>query len=471
MFTHATTEKEPLLAAERPLPARTSMIVVVWADGGPEHLGFPLAEGASVVLGRHWACEQVRLGADKTLSREHAEVRWDGERFHVRARSDRQGTFIDGERAHAKVVTRGACTLRLGPNLIVLLDPDAQRFDDRRDLFVDDGRYALGPEMLQLREQIAAAANQGSPVLVSGETGTGKEQMARHYYESGPRFPKGPYFALNAANLTESLADAELFGVAKGSHSGAHANKKGILEQLHGGVLFLDELHRLHPLIQGKLLRVLETKRVRPVGTSEERPADVAIVAGTNVDLRAESAERRFAGDLLQRLARHEVKLPPLRQRREEIPFLLRLFAKRIEGGVPKFTGAFVEECLVRDWSANVRELGDALASAAIRATVARSPTLEPEHLPPVYEPAPRTPSTPPAAAPSLRLELLPEAAPELCAIVECGAELAAWRRAQRLTQAELAKRLGVSERTVRGAEAAPRQPLPPSLKRELSRA
>jgi len=171
---------------------------------------------------------------------------------------------------------------------------------------------------LRLRQEIRSAAGLDVPVLLRGETGTGKELAARALHEAGKR-RKGPYVTVNMAALPPSLAAAELFGAVRGAYTGADRTKMGFFQSAQGGTLFLDEVGEMPPEVQVLLLRALETREIQPVGSVEAVPVDVRIVAATDAALEAAIAEGRFRAPLLHRLAGFEIRLPALRERRDDI--------------------------------------------------------------------------------------------------------------------------------------------------------
>jgi DNA-binding NtrC family response regulator len=208
------------------------------------------------------------------------------------------------------------------------------------------------------------------PVLVNGESGTGKELVARLLHRHGPT-PRGPLVAVNCGTLPRELADSELFGHERGAFTGAGARKKGWFEEAHGGTLVLDEIGELALELQPKLLRVLETGRLRRVGGTGELGVDVRVVALTLRDLRQDVEGRRFRLDLFHRLAGVEVTLPPLRRRRSDIPRLVQRFLDELAPELgPRTIEARALEALVRrDWPGNVRELRNIIRRAAILST------------------------------------------------------------------------------------------------------
>ncbi|MDT8342633.1 MAG: sigma-54 dependent transcriptional regulator [Longimicrobiales bacterium] len=245
-----------------------------------------------------------------------------------------------------------------------------------------------------------------STVLLSGESGTGKEVLARYIHALSQR-ADSLFLSINCGALPESLLESELFGHVKGSFTGAVKDKKGLLEAATGGTLFLDEVGEMTPATQVKLLRALQEREVIPVGATQAVPVDARIIAATNRELEEEIRKGGFRGDLYYRLNVIALHLPPLRERREDVPvladhFLTRLGA-RLEGGVPDLSEEAMEALRAYDWPGNVRELENALERAAV---VARGGVIDAGHLPErVRErPTPRVVAETPHTNPTMEL-------------------------------------------------------------------
>ena len=221
-------------------------------------------------------------------------------------------------------------------------------------------------EILALVDRVASA---NVPVLVTGESGTGKELVARRLHARSPR-RAGPFVAVNAASLPESLAESELFGHERGAFTGADRARAGRFEEASGGTLFLDEIGELAPALQAKLLRVLEDRKVRRLGSEKDVTVDVRLVAATNRDLAREVETGGFRRDLYFRLAVVPVALPPLRERPGDVALLARHFvaslAARHRMPEPELTPEALDALARHDWPGNVRELRNTLERAVV---------------------------------------------------------------------------------------------------------
>lgn len=236
----------------------------------------------------------------------------------------------------------------------------------------DTKRSALtfgAPAMVQVTAALERVAKSNATVLLQGESGTGKEVAARLVHEWSPRKGK-PFMAINCAVLTEHLLESELFGHEKGSFTGAHAQRRGRIELADGGTFFLDEVGELHPSLQAKLLRVLEERKFERLGGSQVIEVDVRWIAATHRDLRAMVRDGGFREDLYHRLAVFPVRLPPLRERREDIvplaESLVADLARAAGRPTPKLDPDLRARLVAEPWPGNVRELRNALERAMI---------------------------------------------------------------------------------------------------------
>ena len=221
------------------------------------------------------------------------------------------------------------------------------------------------PALLEVYKQVARAASTQVPVLITGETGTGKEQVARALHQRSGRAP-GPFIPVDCAAIAESLMESELFGHAKGAFTGASGLRHGLFEEASGGTLFLDEIGDVGPRIQSQMLRVLQEGEIRRVGESTAIGVDVRVVTATNKDLSSLVKEGRFREDLLYRLDVVRLNLPPLRNRREDIPALVEHFASiHARGGVrPVIAREAITRLQQYSWPGNVRQLENVVARA-----------------------------------------------------------------------------------------------------------
>jgi two-component system response regulator HydG len=247
--------------------------------------------------------------------------------------------------------------------------------------------------MLRVKDLIQRAASAQGTVLITGETGTGKELAARAIHVLSPRAPRG-FVAVNCAALTESLLEAELFGHARGAFTGAAGARAGLVEHAEGGTLFLDEIGTLTKGLQAKLLRALESGEVRRIGENDSRRVDVRFVAATNVDLKAATSAGEFRSDLYYRLDVHHVHLPPLRERREDLPLLIAHFLGRYgtAAGVTAATPAAMDVFSAYAYPGNVRQLEHLIQRAV---ATARSSELTLDDLPEELLAEPATPPPP----------------------------------------------------------------------------
>ena len=226
--------------------------------------------------------------------------------------------------------------------------------------------------MQRLRAEVRCFARSSASVLVEGETGTGKELVARAIHEESER-RGGPFVPVNCGALPEQLVESEFFGHLRGAFTGAHRDHPGLVEAAARGTLFLDEIEDLPPMLQGKLLRLLQEGEYRPLGAMRPREADVRVVAASNRSLRALVAERRFRSDLYYRLDVLRLRLPPLRDRLEDLPILVEHLVRR-PGGAPVPEGAVPVEPGVlaalagHAWPGNVRELANLVERARVLA-------------------------------------------------------------------------------------------------------
>ena len=371
---------------DRPDANRQPGVVVVFS-GGATMRAIPI--DGPLELGRE--CEGAGKLEDGRTSRRHATVAFDDGRFVATDLASQNGSFADGQPMAPKIATPFSRVLRVGDSLLVPCNDVGPI--ERWGMRTIDG-FVRGPAMQEVLAEVARAARSGSVLHVRGETGTGKEGIAQAFHRAGPR-ASGPVGAVNCAAIPPALAERLLFGAKRGAYSGADQDATGYLQDSDGGTLFLDEVAELDPLVQAKLLRALESKAVTPLGASKAREIDLGFCSATNKDLRALVAAGSLREDIYFRIGRPMVTLPALRNRPEEIVAL-------IESELAKHAAtahvSLVEQCLLRPWPGNIRELLAELRTAAQAAASDGNRVLA-RHLSP--------------SAGSLFSALVPEQAPE----------------------------------------------------------
>lgn len=338
------------------------VIVLAWCEAqarGPEVLTI---KRGGVTLGRGMTGLPGGELLDPRMSRDHAKIHRERGRWMVTDLGSRNGTRVDGRRLEGTAVLEPGTVLRLGSCLFVF----ASYKERHRSVPQDPQLVGASSAMQDVREAIASVASHDTSVLLQGATGTGKEVVAGALHRASGR--AGDFVAINCAAVSEGVLESELFGHRKGAFTGATADKRGLFEAADGGTLFLDEVGEMPESLQVKLLRVLETRTVRPVGGTRERPIDARVVAATNRELVREVREGRFRSDLYARLAQWPIMLPPLRDRREDIPELARTMLHRRGEGHRRLSRKLLEALMVHDWPLNVRGLANIMGAAVIGA-------------------------------------------------------------------------------------------------------
>ena len=280
-------------------------------------------------------------------------------------------------------IRRGAADVVARPAEVEAIRASLAKISERNDLrretfqlerrlekkYVYQGIVSKNPGMFEVFSTIEQVSRFFSSVLITGETGTGKEMIARALHAlSGVRNRR--LVVCDCASIPESLFESELFGYVRGAFTGADRTKRGLFEEANEGVIFLDEIGEIPVPVQAKLLRVLENRQFRPLGSNEVRSVDVRVIAATNRDLASLVRTGGFREDLIHRLNRVAIHIPPLRERKEDIPLLVRHFLDRINrdfGKSLKGVSREVQKLILRyDWPGNIRELENALQSAAM---------------------------------------------------------------------------------------------------------
>ncbi|MCC6335643.1 MAG: sigma 54-interacting transcriptional regulator, partial [Myxococcales bacterium] len=297
--------------------------------------------------------------ADPTVSRFHAEIRFEDERVLVRDLGSTNGTFLDGVRVKEAWWKPGHA-LRLGA-ADVLLELDGKRhFLPVSQVSHFGELVGSSPAIRHVFSVLEKAARTDSTLILEGETGTGKTRAAAALHELSQRAPR-PFLVVDCGALPPTLLEAELFGHEKGAFTGAVHRRAGIFEEADGGTVLLDEIGEMPLELQPRLLRVLEEKQIKRLGQNRSTPVDVRLLAATHRDLRAEVNAGRFRADLYFRLAVVRVTMPPLRERRADLPEVARALLAQLRA-TPKTHPALFEPTFLASlgrssWRGNVREL------------------------------------------------------------------------------------------------------------------
>lgn len=327
----------------------------------------------------------VRLPVS-AVSRRHAQIDWRGDSGVLRDLGSRNGSFVDGRRVQVSRIEAGS-EIRVGDAVLKIVDRCLSRHQGYRIDGVMLGgarrQCVAGTSLIGglLLDRIAAQIEQLAPaainVLILGESGTGKELAARDLHRASGR--RGDFSAVNCAAIPANLVESELFGYRRGAFSGADRDKPGLFRLAHGGTLLLDEIGELPLDAQAKLLRAIERKEVFPLGATSAETTDVRVVCATNRDLRHGVTTGTFRGDLLGRLAEVEIRLPPLRERKEDLFQLVVALLARHHRPELRPSLSFMIGALHYDWPLNVRELEACIKRAV---ALAPGPALTAEHLP-----------------------------------------------------------------------------------------
>jgi transcriptional regulator with PAS, ATPase and Fis domain len=361
--TVATVHSEALPAGRTP---RCQLVVIEGPDAGRAQV-----IGRGLIVGSDRSAGLVL--SDERVSHQHLEIVPDGAGWLVRDLDSTNGTHYEGSRIKEARVATGA-TLKVGHTFLrIQAAPEPLEVQPSQSRRLGE----LVAESLAMREVFAVlelAAQSEATVLLEGETGTGKELAARAIHDASPR-RRGPFVAIDCGALPESLLESELFGHVRGAFTGASQGRAGAFARAAGGTIFLDELGAVTPAVQARLLRVVEERRVRPVGSDAEKELDVRIVAASRHGLEARVAEGAFRPDLYYRLSVVRVILPPLRARREDIaPIVAALLERRgFDDDPARIEGPNLEALMAHGWPGNVRELRNVVERALALSPLART--------------------------------------------------------------------------------------------------
>ena len=354
------------------------------AIAGPlEGAFFLLAPEQEVTIGRDPS--NVLAIDDPEIAGRHCTIHGDAASFRIRDLESGQPTFVDGLPVRERALHHGT-EIRLGRSLFLFLagaEAPASRAETlRADTRIERSMVGESPAMSHVYRFIAKVAPTDSTVLVRGESGTGKELAVRAMHQSSSRAAH-PFMAINCAALAPNLLESELFGHERGAFTGAVCQKKGKLELANGGTVFLDEVGELDPVLQTKLLRALQEREFERVGGTQLVKVNIRLIAATNRDLEEAVDAGKFRRDLYYRLNVISVRIPALRERREDIPLLANYFISRYCRDAHRRVlglSAQARACLMSyDWPGNVRELENAIQHAIVLGT---SELILPEDLP-----------------------------------------------------------------------------------------
>lgn len=303
---------------------------------------------------------------DPTVSRKHAEILRTAEGFLLQDVGSTNGTFLNGVKVDRAYLRDGA-VITVGETSMVFATGREGGLRGSREPAVFGQMVAVSEPMLKAFALLEGLAASSITVLIEGETGTGKELAARAVHDRSPR-AKGPFVIFDCSTVPSQLMESELFGHTKGAFTGASEARPGAVEEAEGGTLFLDEVGELPMDLQPKLLRLLDLKEFKRVGTSDRKTADVRFVAATNVDLEKQTRKDLFRRDLYFRISAARVTLLPLRERTEDIPVLARYFLETINQEQGKNL-ALRKDALgalsKHQWPGNIRELKNLLETAS----------------------------------------------------------------------------------------------------------
>ena len=314
---------------------------------------------AGLLLGREEAVFDDAFD-DMRMSVRHAEIRMEGGRVLVRDHGSETGTRLNGQILVGERALEPGDVLRLGDTLLVYAPAPPTSGIAEPEL------VGASATMAAVRRSVDAVAARKHMVVVTGETGTGKEVVARLVHQRSGR--TGPFVAVNCGTFTEGLLASDLFGHVRGAFTGAVSEQQGLFRAARGGTLLLDEVAEIPLALQANLLRVLEMSEVRPVGGGRDVATDVRVIATSNRELVDLVQAGRFRADLYSRLAQWTIRLPALRERREDIPALISHLLERCDGAGRTLTPDLAEALLVHEWPLNVRGLLTVLSVAVVSA-------------------------------------------------------------------------------------------------------
>ncbi len=340
---------------------------------------------------------------DPGMSARHAEIHLHGAHAVVEDLGSAFGTLVNGSAIRSSRPLLEGDVLRLADTMLVYTSMKRARAAGMERPTAELELTGATPSIEAVRRSVKAVATHPRTVLVTGETGTGKEIVARMLYRLSGR--AGPFVAVNCGAFTEGLLASELFGHVRGAFTGAVTEQQGLFRAARGGSLLLDEVGELPLALQPTLLRVLENSQVRPVGSSRDVAVDVRVIAANNRELVTLVQQGRFRADLYARLAQWTIRLPALRDRREDIPALTRSLLAQLGAADHTLTADLEEALLVHPWPLNVRGLSNVLSTALIATPAGQPLGLVPEVRAALQENRIERSQPPPEAPPPVELD------------------------------------------------------------------
>jgi len=368
-----------------PAPKERAGLVLLYAPNFEQLSPAYVFVSTELTIGRDAA--NLICVPEQAVSRQHARFYLRGEQWMLQDLGSRNGTMVDGSYM-SEIELEPNHEIRVGDAIFKFIDAGVEKHVAYRiDGKVAGERKAKlfteivgGAQIDHIAADIERIAPTELSAVVLGETGTGKEVVARGIHAFSGR--RGSFQAINCAAIPHNLLESELFGYRRGAFSGADRDKPGLIKLADGGTLFLDEIGDMPLDAQAKLLRVLQSREVFPLGATTPERVDIRVVCATHRDLYQYVKEGKFRGDLLARLNEHVVRLPPLRERKEDIYLLARSFAARYGRPDLSFTFSFIVALLHYDWPFNVRELESCIKRGVALIGAEAAPQLDTVHLP-----------------------------------------------------------------------------------------
>jgi DNA-binding NtrC family response regulator len=336
--------------------ALPKLLFVVDREGGNASERRIEIDGDRIRIGSHPSNEIVI--DDRMVSRFHCTLTLGRAAWSITDSGSKNGTYVSGVRIREAILPSKECELRVGNSLLRVAPLGTANLVRISELSRFGGLYGASAAMRRVYDVLERVAASDTTILIQGESGTGKELVAHEIVQRGAR-ARRPFLTIDCSAISPALIESELFGHARGAFTGADRLRIGAFEAAHGGTVFLDEIGEMPLDMQPKLLRALESREIRRAGENEARKVDVRVIAATNRNLESEVNRGRFREDLYFRLSVISVCLPPLRERLEDIPIIVRAFLEDMEAvdADALFSSDVFRELARHDWPGNVREL------------------------------------------------------------------------------------------------------------------